>query len=145
MITGRDVIAKGELRDAWPRSKAFLAWLRKKPCFVDGCTRQAVAMHAPRGRRFGDVGNAVNGCQIHHDEAHVGGQASFEAKYEVDLEKLALLRAVEWYQIRAEQVAALSEIALQLAKEYAVSADTAFTLVRRVFDTIEGFDAHWIG
>lgn len=77
------------------RSPGHLRWIRSFECIVPGChARPIEAMHVRLGAHAGmgqkpgdDI--TVAGCSGHHAESHRIGEASFQAKYGLDLLALA--------------------------------------------------------
>ena len=65
-------------------------YVRTLGCSVLGCGRRAQAAHAPKTKRLGhDRNNLVPLCAGHHGEQHAMGIVSFQAKYGLDLAKIA--------------------------------------------------------
>lgn len=76
------------------RSTAHRDWVRKHQCCVAGCQKMPIEVaHINRAWNRGMSDKAsdaftVSLCRDHHSESH-RGEKTFEAKYELDLLKLA--------------------------------------------------------
>lgn len=87
-------------------SKERVRWVKRRPCRVPGCRRQAENMHV----RGGGVGRKAEYvwiadiCRMHHREAHQG-QKSFERRHGLDLETAArdLQKAWERHLVEKER------------------------------------------
>lgn len=66
-------------KPARKRNKALLAAVRREPCQVNRCTRQAQPAHIKSRGAGGDdtPGNLVPLCDIHHAEQHIVGWVRF--------------------------------------------------------------------
>lgn len=74
------------------RSKTHRLWLGSLACAVPGCMQRPEPHHVRMGfltlaRKPGDD-MAIPLCREHHDEVHHGA-TSFEAKYKLDLKRIA--------------------------------------------------------
>lgn len=87
---------------------AFLAWLRRLPCWACQRIRRshrrlAEAAHI-ESCRYGDAANAIPLCGWHHRDGpaafHQLGRRGFETYWNVDLPALAL---VYWERFQVEQ------------------------------------------
>lgn len=77
------------------RSPGHLKFVREHSCVVKNCNGRPIeAMHVRLGSHAG-MGQkpsddaTVSGCSAHHLELHRTGEATFQAKYELDLLALA--------------------------------------------------------
>ncbi|MEE8382237.1 MAG: hypothetical protein V3R78_10245 [Thermodesulfobacteriota bacterium] len=69
-----------------PRSKSYLAYIRRKPCLIINCKGEAIPHHSSAGGvgiKCSDY-HTIPLCHIHHDEIH-RGQTTFLDKYAIDL------------------------------------------------------------
>lgn len=73
-------------------------YVRNLSCCVKGCARWAEPAHVHTRRNAGawretpdgwSVGNIAPLCHFHHREHHAIGIASFQSKYDLDLEAIA--------------------------------------------------------
>lgn len=86
---------KSDKADAGKRSPAHRAWVRGHACSVPGCT--AMPIEAAHVREGTDGGMGMkpsdrwvwSACKEHHAEQHRIGEASFQAKYGLNLKALA--------------------------------------------------------
>ena len=71
-------------------------WMTRQPCVVCGAL-PSVNAHVKTGGagRKADAKWVVPACRSHHDEMH-RGQRTFEAKYGVDLARLAAIIDARW-------------------------------------------------
>ena len=91
----RSGIARAPQRE-WPRHHA---WIRRLACVVPQCLAMRVeCCHLRLGT---DGGTSIKpsswwtypGCSIHHAESHRIGEASFQAKYGLDIRAICLALA----------------------------------------------------
>lgn len=74
---------------------AHRAWVRKHRCSVRGCRQMPIECAHVRQGTDGGLGLkpsdkwTISLCRDHHLEQHEIGEAAFEAKYDLDLLKLA--------------------------------------------------------
>lgn len=105
---------KNAPRPAWKVTESYLAWLRKRPCYLErhrcgGCGEAEVPRRSPVEAAHVDHGGdkgmgtkasdrfAIPLCQRHHDEQggrvgsfrQRGGWATFQLKYGFDAVKVA--------------------------------------------------------
>lgn len=79
-------------------SPGHLDYVRSKHCLVEGCRvlpihahHVRLGSHAGTGERPGDD-KAVGLCHLHHEEVHKG-ELTFQVKYHVNLQVMALAYA----------------------------------------------------
>lgn len=88
----RDVPTRPERRIRCP---AHTSWVRQHSCVVARCEGRPIeAMHVRLGSHAGmgqkpDDSVTVSGCSAHHAESHRIGEASFQAKYGLNLLEIA--------------------------------------------------------
>lgn len=73
-----------------------LAYVRSLPCCVCHKPGPSEAHHYPTKGAGGDDSRTVPLCRIHHDEFHSQGQATFQARHQIDLAAKAA-RYHGWY------------------------------------------------
>lgn len=67
------------------RDKAYLVFVRQRPCCVSGCNRQSDPHHVVTRARGGADYTAAPLCRVHHREAHDLGQRTFEQRHRLSL------------------------------------------------------------
>lgn len=81
-----------ETRREFPRHRRFV---RSHQCVVPGCEDGPIECMHVRHANTAGTGlkppdwETVSGCRAHHSEQHQIGTKSFEAKYGIDLDRLA--------------------------------------------------------
>lgn len=85
--------------------EAYRSWIRARPCIVcllGGFRSWGVeACHVRTRRNNGDRENLVPMCHNHHMEQHAIGLRSFCERYEIDLERQAVVYQ-DWYNTKEE-------------------------------------------
>lgn len=85
-------------------------WIQRQPCSVPGCTnRPSVNAHVDRegdpsgmGRK-GDYTQIIPLCQPHHAEYHRIGQRSFNDRYALDVDLLAIITSDKWLATQGDE------------------------------------------
>lgn len=81
------------------RDPAFLIWLGRQRCVIEGCRRRGEPAHVvSRGAGGCDCGNAIPLCRTHHREQHRIGILSFQATHAIDMAALGIRYGATYLQ-----------------------------------------------